>query len=413
MDNNNNSTDYLFSLGFDNVLLGKIRFKGSASIDEIAKEAREMIGRGSRVEDIVSVYRARYSDAFNGFSEEQSFLSCFKTLDNIEEEEPRWYVEGLIPEGQIASMASDGGVGKSTLATNIAANRSAGRPCFLDSPEFECNPQLVAFLSTEDSVRKKMKRKLREAGAVMENIIVPDFKADTSGLLRSFKFGSDEMAEFVRYYRPALCIFDPLQGFVPPEMNMGARNAMRDCMAPLVSLGEDVGTTFLVVCHTNKRKGAYGRDRMADSADLWDISRSVLMMGFTDEQGVRYLSHEKSNYGELQETRLFSIDNNGRMIPEGTTWKRDREYQQEAASNTSASCRGNCKDWILNRLDSSGGSMLIKDLESEASAAGFSTATIRRAKEELKKNTEIEYFQTGTMKEKTWYVRRVSLPEGW
>lgn len=31
----------------------------------------------------------------------------------------------------------------------------------------------------------------------------------------------------------------------------------------------------MVICHTNKRKGAFGRDRIADSADLWDIARSV------------------------------------------------------------------------------------------------------------------------------------------
>ena len=341
------------------------------------------------------------------------FLSCFKTLEDIEEEEPRWFIEGFIPEGQIATMASDGGVGKTTMSTNIAANRSAGKPCFLDPPGFACNPQLVAFLSTEDSVKKKLKRKLREAGANMANIIVPDFAEDTNGLLRGFKFGTNEMAFFVRHYKPALCIFDPLQGFIPPLLNMGARNAMRDCMAPLVSLGEETGTTFLIVCHTNKRKGASGRDRIADSADLWDISRSVLMMGFTEEQGVRYLSHEKSNYGELQDTRLFSIDASGLLIPQGTSWKRDREYQQEAAFNSSAPRRDDCKEWILHELEINGNSMLTADLEKHAAADGFSKSTLRRAKDELKHEAEIEYFNTGIGKEKIWFIRRVTLPDAW
>lgn len=349
----------------------------------------------------------------NNEQQTSPFLSCFKTLDTIEEEEPRWYIEGFIPEGQITTMASDGGVGKSTMSTNIAANRSAGRACFLDPPGYLCEPQLIAFLSTEDSVKKKLKRKLREAGAEMSNIIVPDFSEDANGLLREFKFGTEEMGRFIRHYKPALCVFDPLQGFIPPLLNMGSRNAMRDCMAPLVSLGEETGTTFLIVCHTNKRKGAFGRDRIADSADLWDISRSVLMLGFTDEQGVRYLSHEKSNYGQLQDTRLFSIDGNGIIVDSGTSWKRDREYQQEAVFNGSAPRREDCKEWIKHELEINGGSMLTADLEKHAAADGFTKSTLRRAKDELKKETEIEYFNTGIGKEKIWYIRLVSLPYGW
>ena len=247
----------------------------------------------------------------------------------------------------------------------------------------------------------------------MANIITPDFASDTSGRLRKLKFGSAEMEQFVRYYHPALCVFDPLQGFVPPDINMGSRNAMRDCMAPLITLGEETGTTFLVVCHTNKRKGAFGRDRIADSADLWDVSRSVLMMGYTEDKGVRYLSHEKSNYSELQETRLFSIDRSGIIHPEGTTWKRDREYMAEALNNVSAPKREDCKEWVLNTLDDAGGSIPSKDLEEKAKAEGYSFRTLRRAKDELKKDGEIKYYQTGSTTEKVWFITRQSIPEQW
>ena len=170
---------------------------------------------------------------------------------------------------------------------------------------------------------------------------------------------------------------------------------MRDCLAPLVSLGEEVGTSFIILCHSNKRKGAFGRDRIADSADIWDISRSVLMLGFTEDQGVRYLSHEKSNYGELQETRLFTIDSGGQIVSEGTTWKRDREFQQEAAVNVSAPKRQDCKDYILNELEAAGGTMPVKNLEALVQQAGYSISTLRRAKDDLKKDAEIRYKQAG------------------
>ena len=339
-------------------------------------------------------------------AQEDPFLSCFKTLNDFEEQEATWLVPGWIPDGQITLLASDGGVGKTSLWVNLISALSAGKRCILDPPEMTREPLKTAFLTTEDSVSKMLKRKLRLAGADMANILTPDFTADREGALRSLKFGSQDMERFIRHFKPSLCVFDPVQGFIPPDINMGSRNAMRDCMAPLIALGEETGCTFLVVCHTNKRKGAWGRDRIADSADLWDVSRSVLMAGYTEEQDVRYLSNEKNNYAELHETLLFSIDGDGQVHTEGTSWKRDREFMQEAAENISAPKRDDCKAWILNTLDNAGGAMPTKDLEHDAQAAGYSGRTLRRAKDELKAAGQVKYFQTGSAKDKVWHIQK-------
>ena len=341
---------------------------------------------------------------------EDAFFSCFKTLDDFEEEEATWLVPGWIPEGQITLMAADGGVGKTTVWVNILAAVSNGQRCILDAPDVLREPQKVAFLTTEDSVRKKLKRKLRLAGANMPNILTPDFTADRDGALRGLKFGSQDMERFIRHFKPSLCVFDPVQGFIPPDINMGSRNAMRDCMAPLIALGEETGCTFLVVCHTNKRKGAWGRDRIADSADLWDVSRSVLMAGYTEEQGVRYLSNEKNNYAELHETLLFSIDDDGQVHSEGTSWKRDREFTQDAAENISAPKREDCKVWIINELRAEGGAMPTKELETRAKQAGYSYATLKRSKEELKASKQVKYFTTGSARGggKAWHIQLVN-----
>lgn len=345
--------------------------------------------------------------------EAKGLLACFRTLDTFAEEDADWLVSNLIPKEQITSIVADGGLGKTSIWCDLVASVSAGRPSFLDPPGTVRQPQLVAFCSTEDSVRKKLKRKLRAAGACEHNIITPDFSNDPEGILRDFKFGSSGLATFIREFRPALCVFDPIQGFIPANINMGSRNAMRDCLAPLIGLGEETGTTFLLVCHSNKRKGAYGRDRVADSADIWDISRSVLMLGYTEEQGIRYISNEKNNYAPLQETKLFGIDAEGQIHPEGTTWKRDREFVLDNAANVSAPAKEECKEWILQQLDTAGGKLATKALEEKAKVAGYSHSTLRRAKDELKQAAEIKYYQEGSAKDKTWYVERLALPEGW
>lgn len=335
-----------------------------------------------------------------------SLLSAFKTLDCFEEEEARWLVPGWIPEGQITIMAADGGVGKTSVWCDIIAALSNGTSCILDPPGYTRPSVKITFLTTEDSVKKKLRKKLRLSGANMKNIITPDF-TENMELLHKLKFGTPELEKVLRHFRPALCVFDPVQSFVPPRINMGSRNDMRDCVAPLIALGEDTGITSIIVCHTNKRKGAFGRDRIADSADLWDIARSVIMAGFTEEQGVRYLSNEKNNYAPLQETVLFTIDDDGRPRAAGTSWKRDREYMLDADLSKSAPKLEDCKGFILKMLDESGGSLPVKRLEEAARRAGYAHTTVRRAKETLKREGSARYFHTGSPKERVWHIQRV------
>lgn len=332
--------------------------------------------------------------------------ALFRPLSEFEESEASWLVPGWIPDNQITLVASDGGVGKTTLWVHIVAALSSGRPCILDPPGHKREPLDVVFCTTEDSIRKKLLRKLREAGAEMAHIRAMDLSSDRKSLLREFKFGSMQMDTILRQLRASVCVFDPVQGFIPPDVNMGSRNAMRDCMAPLISIGEDIGTTFIIICHTNKRKGAYGRDRIADSADLWDIARSVIMMGYTPEMNLRYIAQEKNNYWSLQETVLFEIGKDGQILPRGTTWKHDRDFVSESGDARSAPKRNDCKESIIRELTDANGGLPKVELDARLKAEGFSDTTIKRAKTSLREENKILYDSAGSGRNKTkeWYV---------
>ena len=341
-------------------------------------------------------------------SEADPLLSLFKSLEDFPEEDAKWLIPGWIPAGQISVIAADGGIGKTTLWCHIIAALSNGTTCILDPPGYTREPMKIMFLTTEDSVRKKLRKKLRLAGANMKNIITPDFVGDRSGMLHKLKFGSEELERVLRYFRPALCVFDPIQGFTPPRVNMGSRNEMRDCTAQLITIGEDINTTALIVCHTNKRKGACGRDRIAHSADIWDIARSVLMAGFTEDQGVRYLSNEKNNYAQLQETVLFSIDSDEQIHKEGTSWRRDREYVMGAEQAKSSPMREDCKAFIMKTLHETGGAMPTADLDELITAAGYSFSSLKRAKADLKREGNVRYFHTGSNDRRVWHIQALT-----
>lgn len=303
--------------------------KYQKNCNHCGERVTQMYGNGINVAKTDTENCAKQADS-EKTATENSMLSLFRPVSNFQEMKAEWLVPYLIPAGQITVFASAGGIGKTTVMCQLAAAISSGTACVLDqSDQVKRAPGKVLFLTTEDSISKKLKSKFRRMAADQENIIAPDPSLDKDGLLRGLKFGTPALADAIRSIRPALCIFDPIQGYVPADVNMGSRNAMRDCLAPLAALGEETGCAFIVVCHSNKRRSVSGRDRISDSSDIWDIARSVLMAGFTQDEGVRYISNDKNNYSALQDTILFKIDG-GMPVKLGTTVKRDADFVLEA-----------------------------------------------------------------------------------
>ena len=339
--------------------------------------------------------------------------ALFKPLSDFEEQEAEWLIEPIAPKGSVVVEGGDGGSGKTTLTCNIIAAISSGKRSALDPENVEREPGVVMYFAAEDSISKKLKKKLRIAGANMDNIILPDFANDKGGELQEYKFGTNALANIIYKYKPVLCVFDPLQAFLPPEVNMGSRNQMRNCLAPLAAIGEKTGTTFFIICHTNKRENAYGRNRLADSADLWDIARSVLIVGISVD-GTRYISQEKNNYGEFAITKLFTIDDPGVIHIVGETNKRDRDFMQDSNRDKLITTRQDCRAWIKQELQSQPDyTMLSADLQNKAIEAGYSRKTFERAKTEMGKNgtKEIRNFTPGGNDGK-WYTQlRPVMPE--
>ena len=172
---------------------------------------------------------------------------------------------------------------------------------------------------------------------------------------------------------------------------------MRQEVEPLIRLGEDYGTTFLIVMHTNKQSGVFGRRRMADSADLWDVARSVLMVGETSEEGIGYISQEKSSYAKTSPTILFKTEG-GIATYHGTTAKKDRDYVLEEGKKASGDKTEELTEacnYILSALTEQPEGIMVKDLDEEMEAYGFSGYLIRNAKKELRNSNLIHSKKIG------------------
>lgn len=304
------------------------------------------------------------------------------------------FLRSGIPDNNITVVAGDGGVGKSLFECELAAAVSTGRSCVLDPDPESYEPGKVLLFNMEDSFAHIVSKRLTDAGADMDMILTLNPEADAL-------LSIDDIILLTREHEPKLVIIDPLQAFVPKGIAMERRNDMRRLLAPVQMCADECNTAFLIVMHTNKRFGASGRDRLADSADMWDISRSVFIMGNThDENKTRYISHEKSSYGQPIRTVLCCIDSKG-LYKVGETDKTDYDFIHDRDKHPGGrppAKRSEAEQIILDALSSAGGDMTGKELAAVAELNDISDKTFRNAKNHLIETEQMDRQRIGSGK---------------
>lgn len=327
-----------------------------------------------------------------------------KAVD-VEEKEVEWLIPGYIPRYGITTIAGEGGVAKTTIWCALVASITSGKPFFMQGnnpPPFICKPENVAVFSAEDSWEYVLKKRLAANGADMDRVL---YMGPEDERFADLNFNGELLKGLIVTNKPDLVVYDPVQAFVPENLRMGDRNAMRKCLSPLIGFGETYKTTSIVIAHANKQSGVWGRKRIADSSDIWDASRSVLMVGMVPNgDGLRYISQEKSNYGKLQDTVIFDL-HDGAPVFKSYTTKKDRDFVLEDSkvkhSNTSAV--DVAKDFILSALCEHK-QMKIEELDELAAACGISKSTLKEAKADLTREQQTHTWSLGYGKDKKFFI---------
>ena len=337
----------------------------------------------------------------------QDILSAVENMEDVEEIEPEWIIYPYIPRGEVIILASKGGTGKGFIVSSILAGITNGKyPSIFGKGEgFDGEQEIVLYLTTEDDKSKVLKRRFRQAGVNMKNVKIISRR---NPLIQDIKLSDENkiLKTLIHELRPSLVIFDPLQSFLPDRVKMGERNQMRSCINNLSVVGAETNTSFLIFCHMNKRDTTDVQKAIADSNDIWDIARSVMVTGRTESEGVNFLSHEKSNYAVLGDTVLYQIAEPGRAVYAGTTKKRFEDFALESNANKyNAPKKLEAVEFIMNTLrEREGNSMLVTELEEACVANKISRTTVRRAKESLRSEKKVVMWPVGYGKERKWYI---------
>ena len=255
----------------------------------------------------------------------------------------------------------------------------------------------VSLLGADGGTGKVLKARLLAAGADMNRVLVltaDDYFGKTG---QPLTLKDQALADFAAKAGPLLLIVDPLQSFLPADVEMASRNQMRGALLPLRAIAAKQGCAVLIVMHSNKKQGVSGRARLADSSDIWDMARSVLMMGRAKNDGKIYLSHEKNSYARPQQTVLLHIDDvevegvkTARAVFDGYTDKKDADFIEERRVRT-AETRQDTRSAILNVLSESRlGSMPSNELRAAVlREIGCSDSTYNRVYSDLTKSSQI------------------------
>ena len=370
------------------------------------KSELEAVGREefqSRIAEDYAAYREKADAARARFRDRRRaapFNFTPDCLENVPIQNVSWLVDGLLPMGEVSLLGADGGTGKGIWQAQLIAYVTAGKT----SGFFPLPPQQtgkVLLLAGEDDPGKVLKARLLAAGADMNRVLVltaDDYFGKTG---QPLTLKDQVLADFAAKAGPLLLIVDPLQSFLPADVEMASRNQMRSALLPLRAIAAKQGCAVLIVMHSNKKQGVSGRARLADSSDIWDMARSVLMMGRAKNDGKIYLSHEKNSYARPQQTVLLHIDDvevegvkTARAVFDGYTDKKDADFIEERWVRT-AETRQDTRSAILNVLSESRlGSMANPQLKSAVlQEIKCSEATYKRSYAELVRDGDIAKYQ--------------------
>jgi hypothetical protein len=285
----------------------------------------------------------------------------------------------------------DPSTGKSTLTLDLAARVSTGTSWPDGAP---ARPAGVLLLSAEDGLADTIAPRLIAAGADLRRVHalteVPD--VDEDGDVRqvppSLPRDIPTIEKIVREHRVAMVVIDVLMAYLNGKVDSHRDQDVRGVLHQLAAMAEKTGCTVVLIRHLNKAGGSNALYRGGGSIGIVGAARAAYLVARDPEDEARRIfAVTKCNLALEPPSlayRLVSDDENGCARVE---WE-DAPVEHTAASllrgpvdDDERTERDEAADWLLGYLTDSGGTAARKDIVKAARAAGYSEATLKRAKD--------------------------------
>jgi putative DNA primase/helicase len=330
-----------------------------------------------------------------------------------------WVWPGWLAAGKVHILGGSPGTGKTTLAVSLAATVTTGGR-WPDGTRASVGR--VAIWSGEDDPKDTLVPRLLAAGADTSRVHFVGHVVGMDGK-RPFDPARDVEVlhrELAKLGDVRLLIVDPIVSAVMGDSHKNAE--VRRGLQPLADLAVSMHCALLGITHFSKGTG--GRDpveRITGSLAFGAVARIVMVAAKYKEEGEegkakRLFCRAKSNIGMDDGGFEFDLEQNELRAHPGifastVIWggavegaARDLLAVAEAIEGDGeGEALGDAKRFLADLL--ADGPLPVKTIKADADGAGYSWATIRRAKDLL----DIEATREGFGKGGTWFWRLLAI----
>ncbi|GLP83565.1 AAA family ATPase [Mycobacterium antarcticum] len=323
---------------------------------------------------------------------DQSLGMQLTRLSDVEPERVSWLWPGRIPLGKLVTLDGDPGLGKSTLALEIAACVTRAHGKWPDGMYCE-HPGDVILLSAEDGLADTTRPRADAAQADVTRIHALEglstVEQNGEVVLRPPTLGDVVALEDAIVQTGArLLVVDVLMAYLPTGADSHKDQDIRRVLTRLAAVADRTGCTVLLLRHLNKAKGGDPMYRGGGSIGIVGAARSgMLVAPDPDDPERRVLASVKSNLGPAPDSltyRLVGVGDHGvaRVQWEGSTTHTAHTLLAEP-HDEDAGAATEAEQWLHDYLTEQGAAP-SKSVKAAAAKVGIAERTLKRASNSLR-----------------------------
>lgn len=303
-------------------------------------------------------------------------------LSDVVPESVSWVWRGYLPVGRITILEGDPGLGKSTLALDLAARVSTGAP-MPDGTPTELGG--VVIMSLEDGLADTIVPRLKAAGADLTRCVSLDGVGREGKVRLPTVEDTEAIWEACEAVKARMVIIDPLMGFISSKQNSWRDQDMRSALGPLAKLGEELGVAVVVIRHLNKAAGGQAIYRGGGSIGIVGAARTAFLIAKDPEAADRQtMACIKNNLAKTPPSLSFSVEGVGetsRIVWEGVSAHTADALLAVQVAQEERPAMEEAKEFLRELL--ANGPVEARAVQKQARVAGISAKTLHRAKTAL------------------------------
>ncbi len=307
-----------------------------------------------------------------------------RRLSHVRRESVSWLWRGRIPLGKLTVVDGDPGLGKSTmLSADIAARVSTGAPMPGEPEDHWRAPADVIILSAEDGAGDTIRPRLEAADGDVTSVHV----VEASALV--FPDDVARLEAMIREHAAKLVVIDPLMAYFGRQVDAHRDQDVRRTLRQLAAMAERTGCAIVVVRHLNKRSDTSAVYRGGGSIGIIGAARSGLLVARDPEdENARILASIKSNLGPPPRSLRFTLENHPGYGCGRVDWRGEVDLTADALVDPAAGDQREGRGAVQVAVEVlqeilQHGPVEAEAAKAEATTAGVSAATLRRARAQL------------------------------